>query len=334
LELFEKALSQVLAVMESEVTVATGRRLVEAAGVSLTTTVMAASAEEVIRMRAIVTRPDFVGNLLSALKALSVTGYECSVSHITFVITGDDSAFPKSTPVLGLKGGATITIEASLNDLYKDAGAECLDAVWGDISDKITFGGSVDLAKVGTYTVTFDCVQPAPWKAPATQLSRVVHVKDTTKPKCELKGAATVTMEASFPYVEAGAVCADNIDGALTATESGSVDIEKQGTYKLTYTATDKSGNVASVVVRTVKVQDTLKPVIALKYGGAVIHQGAASDKGINGEANPANRYFMAEQGKSFNAWAMGAIAASVAGLALVAYTQRSVKETNLGQLV
>merc|ERR1712137_457344 len=54
----------------------------------------------------------------------------------------------------------------------------------------------------------------------------------------------------------------------------------------------------------TVVVQDTLKPVIALKFGNAVVHQGSASDKGVNGETNPAKGYFMADQSNNFSIWA------------------------------
>lgn len=218
-------------------------------------------------------------------------------------------------------------------ELYADAGAKCSDEVWGDLSDSIKMSGFVDRAKVGVYTVKYDCTNPAPWKKSAITAKRTVIVRDTTDPVCKLVGDSTVSIEASFPYSDAGANCVDNIDGVRTVIKTGDVNVEAAGTYHVTYTATDLSKNHAQQQVRTVVVEDTLKPVIALKFGGSVIHKSGAEDTGLGNEANPAKSYFMAEQGQSFNAWAIGAIAASVAGLALVAYTQRS-SDANLGQLV
>jgi hypothetical protein len=142
-----------------------------------------------------------------------------------------------------------------------------------------------------------------------------------------------VSIEASFPYSDAGAKCADNID-SVKVIQTGSVNVEKPATYYLTYTAVDKSKNQATKIVRKVVVQDTLKPVIALKYGSQVLHKSKAADTGVRGEANPASKYiFMAEQ-VSNNGYMIGAVAAVVAGIALVATNLRSSKEANLGQLV
>jgi hypothetical protein len=240
--------------------------------------------------------------------------------------------------VLTLRGKADVTIEADLNGLYVDAGASCHDNVWGDLSAVTKTEGIVSRNKPGTYPLKYTCTNPAPWKRSATPVSRTVVVQDTTIPVCNLKGTATVSIEASFPYTDAGATCTDNIDGVVSVVKTGAVNIEKEGTYKLTYTAKDKSANSAKQIVRTITVSDTLKPVIALKYGGKTIHKSAAVDEGVNGEANPAATYFvrrlMAEESQGFSSWAIAAVAASVAGLVLVAFNQRSGSEANLSTLV
>jgi len=46
----------------------------------------------------------------------------------------------------------------------------------------------------------------------------------------------------------------DSIDGTLTALVSGSVDVMTSGTYTITYSATDSSGNTATAI-RTIEVQ-------------------------------------------------------------------------------
>ena len=70
------------------------------------------------------------------------------------------------------------------------------------------------------------------------------------------------------------------------------------GDYTVTYRAknangifTDNAGCTggAQSYSRTVKVVDTLKPVLALTYKGAVIHYGQVSGAGVNGEQNPAD---------------------------------------------
>lgn len=238
-----------------------------------------------------------------------------------------------SVPVINIIGGDLDTSEADKTELYADAGAKCTDEVWGDLSDSIQMSGFVDRSKVGVYTIKYDCTNPAPWKRSAIQAVRTVTVQDTTDPVITVRGLDRVSIEASFPYVDAGATCLDNIDGSRQVVRTGSVNVEVAAAYTLTYTCTDASNNHAQQKVRTVVVEDTLKPVIALKFGDSVIHKSNAEDKGLGEQSNPAKSYFMAEQAQGFNAWAIGAVAASVAGLALVAYTQRSAN-SNLGQLV
>jgi len=227
-------------------------------------------------------------------------------------------------------GSDIITVEASTSDLYRDAGATCTDDVWGDLTDDARIGGFVNLGKVGEYVVTYDVTNPKPWANSAITVKRTVIVRDTTDPICKIKGDATVSIEASFPYTDAGASCKDSVDGVRPVIKTGFVNIEAEGTYKITYTAKDKSGNDAQQVVRTVKVADTLKPVIALKYGDSYIHKGKALDRGVRGEKNPASKYFgqapvlMAEAAQA-NGVMIGAIAAaSIAGVALIAMARRS----------
>lgn len=211
------------------------------------------------------------------------------------------------------ENAAVLTVEASTDAMYTDAGAVCNDAVWGTLS--VTSSGFVDRSGVGTYQITYNCINPAPWKVSAQSKTRTVKVVDTTNPVCKLEGVESVTVEASFPYSDDSASCVDGIDGQLQVVESGHVDVEKVGTYPLTYSATDASGNLGRVI-RTVHVMDTLKPVIGLKVGNKYIHTSKAQDTGVRGEANPAPAYFMAENASS-NAWIVAAAAAAISGVAL-----------------
>merc|ERR1712127_1029426 len=125
-------------------------------------------------------------------------------------------------------------------------------------------------------------------------------VKDTTCPTCRVTGSKSVKREASFPYSDLGAICTDNIDGNLGAAK----------------------------VAGTIKVQDTLKPVISLHFNKKMIHKSGAGNRGTNGQFNPAhgaaaNPYFMAESATSVNGWVIGAIASAVTGVALLGFSAR-----------
>merc|ERR1712146_475017 len=124
------------------------------------------------------------------------------------------------------------------------------------------------------------------------------------------------------------------IDGARPTKRTGTFNVETTGTYVLTYSASDKSGNTIGkgnckhTTRRTIVVKDTLKPVISLHFGGKKIHQSASADKGVNGQANMAgqanyNPYFMEETQTSVNGWVMGAIASAVTGVALLGYSMK-----------
>jgi hypothetical protein len=236
-------------------------------------------------------------------------------------------------PVLDILGNDKMTIEATYHKNYVDDGATCSDQVDDVISQEVEVSGDVvNLSKIGTYKITYKCKDTA--GNAADPLTRTVIVKDTTCPTCKINGVAKVTREASFPYSDLGAVCTDNIDGARTTKTLGTFNVEKVGTYKLTYTAKDKSNNeigqkkCKNLYFRTIIVKDTLKPVISLHFKGATIHKSKAIDTGVNAQKNPAadaanNPYFMEESQTSVNGWVIGAIASAVTGVALLGFSMK-----------
>jgi len=84
---------------------------------------------------------------------------------------------------------------------------------------------------------------------------------DTTAPVITLTGNNPVTIELGDTYTDEGATATDE-SGDITVTTSGTVDTSIVGSYTLTYTATDASGNDATAVVRTVNVVDTTAPEV------------------------------------------------------------------------
>ena len=77
---------------------------------------------------------------------------------------------------------------------------------------------------------------------------------DGTAPTLTLNGSSTVTIDLGTVYADLGATANDAKDGAITPTVSGSVDVNKVGTYTINYRAVDSDGN-QSTASRTVKVK-------------------------------------------------------------------------------
>lgn len=57
--------------------------------------------------------------------------------------------------------------------------------------------------------------------------------------------------------MDSGATWSDNLDGTGTVTASGTVDTMTLGTYMLSYTKTDVSGNISNIVTRSIEVVAT-----------------------------------------------------------------------------
>jgi hypothetical protein len=161
-----------------------------------------------------------------------------------------------TAPVIALTGDSTVTIE--LGDTYTDEGATATDES-GNIT--VTSTSTVDTSVVGSYTVTYTATDSSGNEA--TAVVRTVNVVDTTAPVITITGDDTVTIELGDTYTDEGAAATD-LSGDITVTSTSTVDTSVVGSYNVTYTATDSSGNEATAVVRTVIVVDTIAPVITI----------------------------------------------------------------------
>merc|ERR1711990_253700 len=206
-------------------------------------------------------------------------------------------------PIITVLEADQQTYEATRSDNYVDAGATCSDEVDGNISQDVEVSGDVvNLARVGVYTIKYNCQDSA--ANTADEATRTVVVQDTSCPSCVLSAdttsaavGATVSIEASFPYNDAGAVATDSLQGSfgicsvwsngeMMISYKSIVNVERTGVYEITYRVKDSNGNwndgtscsggqTGSENVRTVTIVDTLRPVIELKYNSQVIHQSA-----------------------------------------------------------
>ena len=177
-------------------------------------------------------------------------------------------------PVLSLLGSSPVNIE--LNGAYTDDGATATDNYDDNatLTSQINLSGSVDNTVVGSYTLTYNVSDSS--NNQATPISRVVNVEDNIKPVITLLGDSTISIEVGTNFTDPGVVATDNYDNDSSVTASisvsGSVDTSNLGTYLLTYSVSDSSGNTADSVERTVQIVDTTAPIISLNGNSSINH--------------------------------------------------------------
>jgi len=161
-------------------------------------------------------------------------------------------------PTITLNGQSKIDINEGTT--FTDPGAIARDNVDQNVNIVVT--GTVDSSKPGTYTLTYSAKDGAGNEARAVTRTIIVH--DITKPLISLNGESTLVIKKGGEYKELRAEVEDNVDKDLQPTIKGTVDTDKLGTYTITYNVSDKAGNMADQVVRTVYVVDNEAPEITL----------------------------------------------------------------------
>jgi len=127
-------------------------------------------------------------------------------------------------------------------------GITAKDNIDGDVTKSIQVSGSVNLKKIGTYTLTY---KVADRSGNTTTLIREITVKDNVKPVITGAKSKTIKYKSSFNPMT-GVTAKDNVDGSLTKAikVTGSVNSKRKGVYALTYTVKDKAGNSTSMKIK------------------------------------------------------------------------------------
>ena len=138
-------------------------------------------------------------------------------------------------------------------------------------------GASFDDSSAETPLLTIDSSEALPLECvvqvtvtddggASASYAATVRIDDLQAPVITLHGEAEMTIECgSELYVEEGALADDHCDGGISVAASGdAVDTTTPGTYQVIYEAEDSSGNVATPVVRLVRVEDTEPPTVTL----------------------------------------------------------------------
>ena len=173
-------------------------------------------------------------------------------------------------PVITILGDANASHEAGF--VYVDANATWTDNLDGNGTVDInSIQGGVNPYRPDVYYITYSLTD---YSGNVAKLkTRKITVADTIAPVIALEGNATYSQEAGEIFVDPGAFVSDIMDGNGTLVDNVTVLVNVPDDYKLTYSKTDDSGNEATEVQRTVKVRDTIKPVITFEGNSTVRHR-------------------------------------------------------------
>lgn len=201
------------------------------------------------------------------------TAGNSSTCTTTFVVS-DTTA-----PVITLVGANPFTVESPAS--FSDPGATAADNCAGNLTSSIVVTGAVNVNVVGTYTLRYNVTDPA--GNPAVEVTRTVHVVDTTKPVITLLGGNPITVECHGSFSDPGATASDASAGNLTGSivVTGTVNPNSVGSYTLHYNVSDPSSNAATEVTRTVNVVDTTAP--SLTCPGVIIVTAAPGSNSVTG---------------------------------------------------
>ena len=169
--------------------------------------------------------------------------YKVKIFGITFSQTRTVKIVDLEKPVITLNGNTNVLI--CPNSEYQEEGYKAIDNYDGDITEKIKITKKDNII---TYFVKDSSNNEA-------KVTRKIIKEDKTSPSINLKGNKAITLYLGNTWKDPGYTANDNCDNDITnkVAISGSVNTNKLGTYKITYTVKDSSQN-QTTIQRTVKV--------------------------------------------------------------------------------
>lgn len=145
---------------------------------------------------------------------------------------------------------------------YQEEGFTAIDNYDGDITSNVK---KTEVNNVITYTVSDS-------SGNKTSVQRTIEYNDGIAPDISLKGDSEITIKAGTKFEDPGCSATDSHGNDISdsISTSGNISTYRAGKYTITYTATDKFGNEASVD-RTVTVE-AVKQASVSDSGNKVVY--------------------------------------------------------------
>jgi hypothetical protein len=150
---------------------------------------------------------------------------------------------------------------------FVDPGVDVRDNFWPKNTLVVTKRGTVNVNFIGDYTIWYICSDPSGNK---DSVSRLVQVRDITKPIIDLLGINEVNLPRWKEYVDPPVAIVDNYNsdaslrGFLVITNSlpknaqGNHFGDVEGLFSVSYVVRDSSGNVSDIKKRDINVMPPL----------------------------------------------------------------------------
>ena len=160
-----------------------------------------------------------------------------------------------------------------------------------------------------------------------------LRAKDQDGPVITVAGVNPLTIAHGSTYTDAGATALDAVNGSRSVTTNNPVNPNVVGTYAVTYTASDATGN-STTATRTVNVTDQAPPLLTLvgsttvqvTYGSSFSDPGAIATDAVDGDLSPyiqvMKPYTLASAGWSAGTYLLSYVVSDAAGNASQALTR------------
>lgn len=148
-------------------------------------------------------------------------------------------------PYIILNGDSITYVE--FGDTYADLGVVAKDASGNNITSSVTTtitgsGSTVDTSAIGNkYTITYSVTSGDD----TASINRTVIVRDTTAPVITMPGNVVLDITTTSFDVMEGVSATDNSGETIEVTAKSNISFGIPGTYTITYTTKDSSGNLA-----------------------------------------------------------------------------------------
>lgn len=191
-------------------------------------------------------------------------------------------------PMLTLLGESIMTL--ALGDTYDEPGFTTSDNSSEELS--LTTVGAVDTSVIDTYRISYTAIDSTGNSITVTRIVNVVDYIDTQPPVITLKGDNPLVMNVGEIFDDPFVSVSDDTGGFVKSDVSHNIKTDAVGSYTVTYTITDQSGN-SSKATRTVNVVDASPPVITLigdnpqvvVLGSDYIEQGVSVSDNVDASA-------------------------------------------------